>query len=165
MQRKIIIFALICLIDIGCSNRIVQMIEKNDIWIPKDLIWVKSSEDTTESPYAENSMVIYFEKSGYFKFIVYPLYKVNVDRIAMGSDGVIYRGKWSSIGDAVIVRYKMTYRSLPIVGEEIPKDEIVDTIHVITNDGVKNELIFRNEVFMPYREFDESIQEFIRPRL
>ncbi len=146
---KYMIFIIIGLI--GCQNYDYRKELNNSIFIPHDIVWETPPPLESTTCYSSSNL-IYFDSSGYFKFIRQYFYKqCQSDTISLGAEGwIFYGGEWKISNNVLIITYRLLDRTIKIAGEEIPSEIIVDSITI--NDNNKF-ILFNGNDYIKYEKF------------
>ena len=81
--------------------------------------------------------------------------------VSQGDAQGVYAGTWRADGDSVAVKYRLTYRTIEVVGGPPQKQDFEASLKLLD----KQELTFRGKVFQRDRRVDASVEEDIGPFL
>ena len=125
-------------------------------WLPLELHWRAAPRSVDRDLKSAQAEILYFYKDGRFALVDCTLYKRRTGiTVSKGDAQGVYAGTWHADGEDVKVKYRLTYRTIEIVGGP-PQNRDFDASLKLLNDQT---LSFRGKVFQRDHRVDASVEE------
>ena len=142
----------------GCApkEKTVEIpFDSSPLWLTSDPQWIDPPAGVDAAPVTADACVLYFGADGRFRCVTAEMTKSAGDSIAISASGRLYwEGAWRESEGRVVVYYRDTYRTFPIVGENIPGELRVDTLSFTTDTSNGTSLTFDNRNYIVFDKFD-----------
>jgi hypothetical protein len=131
-------------------------------WLPVNLRWLSAPRTIDRDLKSAQAEILYFYKDGRFALVACTLYKRRTGiTVSQGDAQGVYAGTWRADGENIAVKYRLTYRTIEVVGRPPQKQDFEAPLKL----SDKQELTFRGKRFRRDRSVDASVEEDISPFL
>ncbi|MBZ5500550.1 MAG: hypothetical protein LAP85_29520 [Acidobacteriia bacterium] len=131
------------------------LLKGSEIWATRDIKWEKAPPEYNPNLSSGSATILYFRSDGRFGMIHCRLNKgQNYMVVSLGDGQVVYEGFWKPDGDEIIVRYRLMYRTVSVIGEKLPGPEISSAVQLKRAGGGQSisELMMNDLVFAPFAD-------------
>jgi hypothetical protein len=127
-------------------------------WLQDGVKWTKAPPDINPQLQTGEAEILYFDKDQTFAVVHCVVNRVpkQYQTISHGDGEVVYRGRWTGVGDTIAVDYRLVSRTVAIKGEELP-----GPIQHATIRESGGTLSFDRKAFRRTPTLDKSVTEIL----
>src|SRR5208283_2279682 len=127
-------------------------------WLPLELRWQAAPRSVDRDLRSVQTEILYFYEDGRFAVVDCTLYKRRTGiTVSLGDPQGVYAGTWRANGETVAVKYRLTYRTIEIVGGPPQKQDLEASLKFSN----RRTLAFQGKLFQRDRGIDASVEKDI----